>query len=394
MNKVLLTAVVLHAIALAACAGGSREQSPAQKAAAAAPAAAADSTGSKPGYFTVPADQLAHLQVGPVRKSVFSTSLQLTGTVDWDNNHTTQAITQVSGPITRILVDTGVQVAAHQPLLYVASPDITGAIAAYRKAKNRLDLARHNLDRNRDLLEHKAISQRDYEEVEADYNDAETDVETSLQALRIFGVTPQDVQQAEQQNVPIRPELPMRSPIAGTVVQRLVSPGQVIQAGTTTAFVVSNVSTVWVQGHVYEKDLRLVRVGDTAEVRSPSFADTFEGKVTYVGDMLDPATRTTPVRIVTKNSHGFLKKDQFVNVTLHDKATHEALVVPTSAVLYDDENMPFVYVQVEPGKFAQRLVRLGAQHNEITEVAEGLKEGEGVVSQGSVFLQFANTYRG
>jgi cobalt-zinc-cadmium efflux system membrane fusion protein len=290
-------------------------------------------------------------------------------------------------------VDTGVQVVAGQPLLYVASADITGAIAAYRKARNRLDLARHNLDRNRDLLEHKAISQRDYEAVQADYNDAETDVETSLQALHIFGVTTQDVQQAEQQNVPIRPELPMRSPIAGTIVQKLVSPGQVIQAGTTTAFVVSNVSTVWVQGHVYEKDLRLVRVGDMADVRSPSFADTFEGKVTYVGDMLDPATRTTPIRIVTKNPHGFLKKDQFVNVTLHDKATHESLVVPTSAVLYDDENMPFVYVQVEPGKFAQRLVRLGAQHDDITEVAEGLKEGEGVVSQGSVFLQFANTYR-
>ena len=100
---------------------------------------------------------------------------------------------------------------------------------------------------------------------------------TSLQALRIFGVTPQDVQEAEQQNVPIRPELPMRSPIAGTVVQRLVLPGQVIQAGTTAAFVVSNVSTVWVQGHVYEKDLRLVRVGDKAEVRSPSFADHVRG---------------------------------------------------------------------------------------------------------------------
>ena len=116
--------------------------------------------------------------------------------------------------------------------------------------------------------------------------------------------------------------------------------------------------------------------------------------MTYVGEMLDPATRTTPVRIVTKNPHGFLKKDQFVNVTLHDKATHEALVVPTSAVLYDDENMPFVYVQVEPGKFAQRLVTLGPQHGDETEVTEGLKEGDGVVSQGSVFLQFANTYRG
>ena len=394
MNTVFRTAAVALAMALAACGGRPREQSPAAKAAAAAPPADASPSGSKPGYFTVPAEQLAHLDIAHVQTSAFATALQITGTVDWDNDHTTQAITQVSGPITRILVDTGVRVAAGQPLLYVASPDITTAISAYRKARNRLELAQHNLDRNRDLLEHKAISQRDFEQVQADYNDAETDVETALQALRIFGVTKQEVETAEKQNSPIRSELPVRAPIAGTIVQKLVQPGQVIQAGTTTTFVISNVSTVWVQGHVYEKDLRLVRVGDTAEVRSPSFSDTFEGRVTYIGNMLDPATRTTPVRVVTKNPQGFLKKDQFVNVTLHDKATHEALVVPTSAVLYDDENMPFVYVQVEPGKFAQRLVRLGPQHDELTEVTDGLKEGDSIVSQGSVFLQFANTYRG
>ena len=393
MNRTFFTAAVPLAIVLTACSGHGGAQSPAEQAAAAAPPAA-ESSGSKPGYFTVPPDQLAHLQMAPVHKSVFATALQITGTVDWDNNQTTPAITQVTGPVTRILLDTGAQVAARQPLLYVASPDITGAISTYRKARNRLDLAKHTLDRNRDLLEHKAISQRDFEQVQADYNDAETDVETALQALRIFGVTPQDVHEAEQQDVGIRPELPVRSPIAGTIVQRLVSPGQVIQAGATTTFVISNVSSVWVQGHVYEKDLRLVRIGDTAEVRSPSFTDTFEGTVTYVGAMLDPATRTTPIRIVTKNPHGFLKKDQFVNITLHDKTTHESLVVPTSAVLYDDENMPFVYVQVESGKFAQRLVTLGPQHDDVTEVTDGLKEGDVVVSQGSVFLQFANTYRG
>ena len=185
----------------------------------------------------------------------------------------------------------------------------------------------------------------------------------------------------------------MRAPIAGTIVQKLVNPGQLIQAGTTTAFVISNVSTVWVQAHIYEKDLRLVRVGDTAEVRSASFPDRFNGRVTYIGSMLDPATRTTPVRIVTSNPKGFLKKDQFVDVVLRDKATHDALVVPTSAVLYDAENLPFVYVQVEPGKFAQRKITLGAQQQDTTEVADGLTEADRVVAQGSLFLQFANSYK-
>lgn len=392
MKIALRAAALVCAFAVAACGGRAQQESaPAAKAAAAAPAQPSPSTAA---YFTVPPEQLGHIQIAQVRKAAFATELKTTGTVDWDNDHTTQAISQVSGPITRILVDTGVRVTAGQPLLYVASPDITGAFSTYRKSRNRLDLAKRNLDRNRDLLEHKAISQRDYDQVQADYNDAETDVETALQALRILGVTPREVQDAERQGATVRPELPMRAPIAGVIVQKLVTPGQVIQAGATTGFVISNVSTVWVQAHVYEKDLRLVRVGDTAEVRSASFPDTFRGRVAYIGNMLDPATRTTPVRIVTTNPQGFLKKDQFVDVVLHDKATHDALVIPTSAVLYDTENLPFVYVQVEPGRFAQRPIQLGALQGELTEVSKGLTETDRVVTQGSVFLQFANSYQG
>lgn len=389
-------ALAAFAVALASCGGGTPAQTSASKAAAAAPADTGSPSGapSGPTYFTVPQDQLAHLQIQAARVMPFDTELKTTGTVDWDNDHTSQAITQVSGPITRILVDTGAIVKEGQPLLYVASPDITAAVSTYRKAQNRLALAKANLDRSSDLLEHKAIAQRDFEQARADYNDASTDLETARQALRILGVSPADIQAAEQQNSPIRPELPMRAPISGTVVQKMVNPGQVIQAGATTAFVISNVSTVWVQAHLYEKDLRDVRIGDTADVRSASFPDVFKARVTYIGSMLDPATRTTPVRVVTANPKGFLKKDQFVDVVIHDKATHEALVVPTSAVLYDAENLPFVYVQVEPGKFAQRQITLGAQRTDVTEVASGLKAGDQVVTQGSLFLQFANSYRG
>jgi cobalt-zinc-cadmium efflux system membrane fusion protein len=381
--------LLLALAALVACGGSAHDESPAAKAAASAPADSAQSAA----YFTIPQDQLSHIEVASVHRASFATEVKTTGTVDWDNDHTSQAITQVSGPITRILYDTGVHVSAGQPLLYVASPDITGAFSTYRKARNRLGLAKQHLDRNKDLLEHKAISQRDFEQVQADYNDAVTDLETALQGLKILGVTEREVTDADQQSGTVRPELPMRSPIAGTIVQKLVNPGQVIQAGATTAFVISNVSTVWVQAHVYEKDLRSIHVDDKADVRSGSFPDVFPGRVGYVGSMLDAATRTTPVRIVTNNPNGFLKKDQFVDVTIHDKSTHEALVVPTSAVLYDAENLPFVYVRVEPGKFAQRQVTLGLQQKGVTEVAQGVKDGEPVVTQGSLFLQFANSYK-
>jgi cobalt-zinc-cadmium efflux system membrane fusion protein len=110
--------------------------------------------------------------------------------------------------------------------------------------------------------------------------------------------------------------------------------------------------------------------------------------------MIDPATRTTPVRIVTRNSEGLLKKDLFLDVTIKDKTERAVLVVPTTSMLYDEQNFPFVYVQVEPGKFAQRHVKIGAQQQDQIEILDGVKEGDRVVSQGSVFLQFANSFQG
>jgi membrane fusion protein, heavy metal efflux system len=388
MRSAALT--IALALTLAGCGG-----SPPQGAAGSPQAAPAfGSATPAAAYFTVPAQQLSHLQMVTVAKTTWMTILHTTGTVDWDNDHTTQAITQVSGPITRILVDTGAHVKKGDVLLYVSSPDISNAVSAYRKAKNRSDLAQHSLDRNKDLLEHKAISQREFESAQADYNDAATDVQTSLQALRIFGVTQQDITEAEHQNVAIRPELAMRATIAGAIVQKMVLPGQFIQAGTTAAFVISDVSTLWVQGHIYEKDLRSIHKGDVVEMRNTSFPVVFHGTVSYIGAMIDPATRTTPVRIVTRNSEGLLKKDLFLDVTIKDKTERAVLVVPTTSVLYDEQNFPFVYVQVEAGKFAQRQVKIGAQQQDQIEILDGVKEGDRVVSQGSVFLQFASSFQG
>jgi membrane fusion protein, heavy metal efflux system len=377
--------VVGLGLTLAGCGGDRRD---------AASAAQDGDAKNAAGYFKVPEQQLSHLQLVPAARTTWTTVFHTTGTVDWDNDRTTQAITQVSGPITRILVDTGARVKRGDVLLYVSSPDMANAISAYRKAKNRLDLAQRNLTRNKELLEHEAISQRDFESVQADYNDAATDVQTALQALKVLDVSEQDLADAEKQNVAIHPELAMRAPISGTVVQKLVLPGQVIQAGSTAAFVISDVSTLWVQGHIYEKDLRSVHKGDTVELRNASFPTVFHGTVSYIGDMIDPATRTTPVRIVTPNTDGLLKKDLFLDITVKDKSEREALVVPTSAVLYDEQNFPFVYVQMQPGQFAQRQVTIGTQQQDQIEIVNGLKPGEQVVAQGSLFLQFANSFQG
>jgi cobalt-zinc-cadmium efflux system membrane fusion protein len=384
-------ALILVTIGLSAAACGSAPGDTSGSSAAAATLAAN-------GSFTVPEAQRSHVEIASARLIDFPTTIRTTGTVDWDGDHTTQATTQVNGPITRIVVDLGTRVKAGDPLLYVASPDIASAISTYRKATNRLDQAQRKLDRNKDLLAHKAIAQRDLDDSQADYNDAATDLQTALQSLKILGVTDGDIKAAEAQSGAVRAELPMRSPIDGVVVQKLVFPGQFIQAGTTQAFTITDNSTVWVQAHVYDRDLSSVAVGDGAEVRNAAFPEVFHGHVTSVGALLDPATRTTLVRIVTANPKGILRKDLFVDVSIAGPARHKVLVVPTTAVLYDEQNLPFVYVETGQGRFEQRTVSIGVQQGGDTEVSlraagggTGLQAGDRVVSQGSLFLQFANS---
>ena len=324
---------------------------------------AAETAAVQPALFSVPQEQMAHLKVVPVESRSWQVAVHTTGTVDWDADHTTQAITQVNGPITRILVDTGAAVKEGDPLLYVSSPDVANAISAFRKARNREVLTKRIVDRMHDLLARGAVAGKDVESAEADYNDAMTDVQTSLQALRIFGITRSEIDEAERQGAAIGTELAVRAPIAGVVVQKLVSPGMLIQAGATVCFMLSDVSTVWVQGHIFDRDLPLVRTGDPVEETNPATTRTFRGTVNYVGAFVDPATRTTPVRIVTHNIDGLLKKDMFVEAVIRTRTRSDVLAVPVAAVLRDDKNEPIVYVEAEPGKFAQRSVEIVASTN-------------------------------
>ena len=351
---------------------------------------AASEAGVQPGLFTVPPDQLAHLKIMQVSKTSWGVAIHTTGTVDWDQDHTTQAITQVNGPITRILVDVGTPVKKDEPLLYVSSPDVATAIAAYRKARNREQFNKRIVDRMKEMLDHGVVAVKDYESSVADYNDATTDVQNSVQPLRIFGITAQEIDQAEKQGTSIGTELAVRSPISGVIVQKLISPGMLIEAGQTVCFQISDVSTVWVQGHIFDRDLPSVRNGDAVEETNPSFNRTFHGDLAYIGTFFDPSTRTTSVRIVTGNPGGLLKKDMFVDAVVHTSRRDNILVVPVAALLRDDKNEPIVYVQAAPGKFAQRSVTIGPQQNGLVEIASGLRAGEPVVADGSLFLQFAN----
>ena len=164
------------------------------------------------------------------------------------------------------------------------------------------------------------------ESAQADFNDAATDVQNSLQALKIFGITKQEIDQAERQGVPISPELAVLAPICGrSGAEAGYRRASSSRRDTTACFMLSDVSTVWVQGHIFDRDLPSVRSGDAVEETNPSFAQTFHGMVSYIGALVDPATRTTPVRIVTRNPGGLLKKDMFVDAVIHTRTQKHIL---------------------------------------------------------------------
>jgi len=338
--------------------------------------------------FTVPQEQLAHLQITTVAPTSIPRSLRLTGAVAFNAFDTTPVISQVGGPVSRIAVMPGEQVHHGQPLLYVASPDYSQLLANYLKARDAFQLADRNYKRSNDLYEHHAIAERDLEAAESVSTQASADLGAAEQSLKILGISRPEAVVGR----PAVSEIPVLSPIAGEAVERLVSPGQVIQAGATQVFTISNTSSVWVLANIYQKDLPYVHLGDAVTITADSYPGTeFHGKISYMAAALDANTRTLQARIDVKNPQGKLKKDMYVVATVQAETIQNALTVPAAAVLRDAENQPFVYVVNQNNEFGRRAVTLGVSDGTNTQLLSGVATGDRVVGDGSLFLQFANS---
>jgi membrane fusion protein, heavy metal efflux system len=175
------------------------------------------------------------------------------------------------------------------------------------------------------------------------------------------------------------------------VVERLINPGQLLQAGTTPCFTVADLSLVWVTANIFESDLAFVQVEDSAEVITRASPTNLLGKVDYISAIVDTNTRSIGVRVVARNPNDILKKQMYVRVLLHSRREETGLLVPVSAVLRDDEDLPFVYLANADSTFVRRRITLGSRVGARYEVAAGLSTGEQVVIEGGLFLQFMQT---
>jgi membrane fusion protein, heavy metal efflux system len=329
------------------------------------------------------------VEVVAVQPTRLARTLRLTGAVAYNAFKTTPVISQVGGPVSRILVVPGQHVNEGDAMLDVTSPDYSQLLDTYLKAADSFRLADRNYARAKDLYEHHAIAERDLQQAESDRTQAQADLNAADQGLKILGIkNPQDLADA---NAPSTALIPLLAPISGEVVERLVSPGQVIQAGQTQAFTISDMSTVWVLANVYQNDLAYVHSGDDVAVTTDAYPDTFHGKISYVSPALDPNTRTLQARIVVDNKGEKLKRDMYCTVTVTAGTITNAIAVPDAAILRDDENQPFVYLETNNNRYGRRPVDIGESQNGQTQVLTGLSAGNRVVANGSLFLQFANS---
>jgi len=347
----------------------------------------AESAASKAELFSLPADQMSHIQIYTVVQTPLERTLRLSGAVAYNSYRTTPVITQVGGPVSRIVATPGEHVTQGQPLLYVASPDYSLLRSAYIKARDASQLAERFYKRTQDLFAHQAISQADLEQAESNRTQAEADLQSSEQAIRVLGITnPESVVTA-----PSSAELPLLAPLAGEVVERLCSPGQLLQAGGTQCFTLSDMNSVWVLVNIYQNDIAYVHLGQDVIIVNETYPGVVRGKIQYVAPALDPTTRTLQARIEASNPGERLKKDMYVTAEVHAGVIPNALTVPDAAVLRDSENMPYVYLQTGSNQFARRMVTLGETQGGKTQISSGLQAGDKVVGDGSLFLQFQNS---
>jgi cobalt-zinc-cadmium efflux system membrane fusion protein len=371
-TKAIITAALCSAV-LAGC-------SPKTESKPESPAAAGD--------VTVTPAQRERIHVQAIKPSTFHRTIETTGTVGFDSDRATTVLAAISGPASRLLVSLGARVKEGDPLALVDSPDYAAAISGYRKAVVTAKNLRRIADLDKQLFDADAIARRDLEQAQTDAVNGEADRDAALQQLRSIGVTDEAIRDIQEDRPAPSISGVIRAPLTGTVVEKLITPGQLLQAGTTPCFTVADLSQVWVAADIYESQLAFVAVGDPAEVVTSASPDSFPGTVDNISAILDPNTRSIGVRVVAKNPGEVLKKQMYVHVLIHSSRESTGLLAPVAAILRDDENLPFVYLALAGGSFERRHVTLGSRVADQYEITAGLKDGDQLVGDGALFLQF------
>ncbi|MCA1572218.1 MAG: efflux RND transporter periplasmic adaptor subunit [Chloroflexi bacterium] len=315
--------------------------------------------------------RIATVSAGGVSQHVAS------GTVTYNLNRVSLVAPRAEGRVVRVLSDLGRSVGAGQPLALLESSEVGALRGDLDRARADLEVSRAALERERALYERKITSRRELEDAEAEYQRAAADLRAAQAALRALGAG------ASGQGAAFA----VASPIAGVVVTRRATPGQV--AGPAdTLFTVADLDPLWVELDLYEKDLGEIRAGQRLALTTTAFGDsTYDGTITYVGQIVDPRTRTIKVRAEVANPGGTLRPGMFVTARIRDVVQPDLLTVPGTAVqVLEDRDV--VFVPVGANRFRATPVMLGERFPDgRVAVTAGLRAGQRIVAEGSFSLK-------
>ncbi|MEI9804046.1 MAG: efflux RND transporter periplasmic adaptor subunit [Pseudolabrys sp.] len=358
-------------------------------------------------YYPTP-KQWASLTTAAVGELEFRAEHLTEGKIAIDEDRATLVYSPYAGRVLKLLAKPGDVVTAGQPLFTVEAPDMVQAqndfitaVAGLNKAKSALDLAKLVEQQSRSLYESKAGPLRDLQTAQAAALAAQNDLRStqiSLEAVRnrlkILGKTDAEITTFGETGT-INPLTTIYSPIAGTVVQRKVGPGQYINttsnspAANDATFVIGDLSTVWLVAYVREAEAQNVKVGQSLRFSVLAFPNrVFTANIAYVATSFDAGTRRLLVRATIDNSEGILRPEMFARVTIMTGDGQNSLAVPREAVIYDG-NSARVWVARDDRAVEQRIIKTGLSNGQMVQVLDGLSLGEKVVAKGSLFVDRA-----
>ena len=328
--------------------------------------------------------------VEPVKRTAFRTYRTFPGVVRPNEHALANITTLVRGRVAEVHADLGQMVKANQLLAVLHSSDLGLAQSAYLKAIARRHVAEQAYQRAQFLFQEKVIGKAEEQRREGEMISIRAEAQEAREGLRLLGMDDKQMRSLERTQT-IRSQVPIVAPFAGRVIARDITKGEVVET-THKLFAVADLSTVWVVGNVSEKDISYlhratVSPNQPVEVFVAAYPDeVFRGTVTYVGDVLDTATRTMQVRLALPNPDSRLKPEMFATIRVLSESASDVLVVPEAAIQHD-RGRSFVFVQKEPGVFEARTIKVGEKNGTFAEVLEGVQEGESVVKEGAFTLK-------
>jgi len=382
-RHVLGVSVLASTVALLLAGGGPGCKNNSEEGSAARPAPATASSG----LLRLKLDEIARagIEVSPVTRTGFRSHREFPATVQPNENELAEVTTLIRGRVVKVHVDVGQDVKKGTLLALLHSTDLGLAEAAYLKASAKLHEAELAYERARDLHQHKAVSLAEFQKREAELRTARAEAREARNRLELLGVQAEEIQRLEREQT-IRSDVPIRAPFEGRVIMRNITKGEVVDT-TQKLFTVADLSEVWVVGNVPEKDVHFIHKDQAVEVVVAAYPHAIiSGKITYIGDVLDPATRTMRLRVTVPNPSKVLKPEMFAMIRVYGTPRPDALTVPLAAVQSGPAGK-MVFVQREPELFEARAVRLGEESDEVVAVLDGLRERELVVTKGAFVLK-------